>query len=387
MKVPLLDLGSSIAEQRELLLEAVAKVIDSQRFIMGPEVEALEASLAEYVGARFAISCANGSDALLLALLALDVGPGDEVVTTPFTFFATAGSIARVGARPVFVDIEPGGFNIDLGAAEAAITSRTRALLPVHLFGQTVDLDGLGALGKRSGVPVVEDAAQALGARWGTLNAGAVGAVATFSFYPSKNLGAFGDGGLMTTSDEALRARLASLRQHGNYPKKYHHKWIGMNSRLDALQAAILRVRLPSLDAWHAARRANAAHYRALFGATTLHDVVTLPAEAPQAFHIYNQFCIRAARRDELQRHLTQAGIGTEVYYPVPMHLQECFAYLGYRAGDFPESERAAAEALALPIGPGLGRAAQHHVVAEIARFYGRDVPPLEVEESKWTIA
>lgn len=372
MRVPLLDLQAGYASQKEEIQAAVMEVLETQRFIDGPRVAELEAAVAAYVGSRFGIGCASGSDALLLALMALGVGEGDEVVTSPYTFFATAGAVSRLGARPVFVDVDARTLNAEPAALEAAITPRTRAIIPVHLFGQCVDLEALADLQRRRGIPVVEDAAQAIGARWGALRAGSVGRVGCFSFYPSKNLGGYGDGGLVTTDDPALDERLRSLRSHGNHPRKYHHRWVGLNSRLDALQAAVLGVKLRRLEAWHEARRVNAARYRALFAERDLEDVVILPFEDPRGRHVYNQFCIRAERRDALLEHLKGAGVGAEVYYPVPLHLQRCFADLGYAPGDFPVAEAAAARALAIPIYPELSAEAQGYVVDQIARFYGR---------------
>jgi dTDP-4-amino-4,6-dideoxygalactose transaminase len=369
MKVPLLDLQAQYVPLRSEILAAIERVCDSQRFILGPEVEALEAELARTLGVGHAIGVSSGTDALLLALMALGVGPGDEVITTPFSFFATAGCISRVGARPVFVDIDPVTFNLDPRHLAAAFTDRTRAVMPVHLFGLTADMSPILEEAGRRGVPVIEDAAQAIGATYNGQPAGTLGAFGCFSFFPSKNLGAFGDGGLVTTEDERLAARARLLRNHGMEPK-YHYQEIGGNFRLDALQAAILRVKLPHLAAWSEARRLNAARYRKMFATAGLADRVTLPVEPAGRSHIYNQFVIRVPERDRLRDHLTRAGIGTEVYYPVPFHLQACFAGLGLHPGDFPHAERAAAESLALPIYGELSLEQQQFVVDTVAGFF-----------------
>ncbi|MBK6879168.1 MAG: DegT/DnrJ/EryC1/StrS family aminotransferase [Elusimicrobia bacterium] len=371
MKVPLLDLAAQNKPLRAEILAAMERVMDSQMFILGPAVDAFEAAAARACGVKHAIGVSSGTDALLVALMVLGVGPGDEVVTTPYTFFATAGAIARVGAKPVFVDIDPRSFNIDAAKAAAAITPRTKAVLPVHLYGQAADMDALRSLAEARKIPLIEDAAQSIGVDLGGglagQQAGAAGAFGCFSFFPSKNLGAFGDAGLVTTQDDALAEKLKIFRVHGSKPK-YYHKWVGGNFRIDALQAAILSVKLPHLPAWTSARRENAARYRKLFAAAGLERKgVVLPPEVRP--HIYNQFVIRAPRRDALIEHLKSKDIWTEVYYPVPLHLQECFAYLGHRPGDFPESERAARETLALPIYPGLTEAQQAYVVETIAGF------------------
>jgi dTDP-4-amino-4,6-dideoxygalactose transaminase len=360
MNVPLLDLKAQYASIRGEIREAMDRVCDSQMFILGPEVKALEEEVARYCEVKFALGVSSGSDALLAALMALGVGPGDEVITTPYSFFATAGAIARVGARAAFVDIEPHTFNMNVQQAVARVTPKTRAIIPVHLFGRCVDVRPL----VETGVPVIEDAAQAIGARdSGGRRAGSVGGVGCFSFFPTKNLGAFGDGGLITTADDALHQRLSMIRVHGG-KTKYHHDLVGGNFRLDALQAAILRVKLKHLDAWSAGRRANAERYRRLMAGAP----VRLPEDA--AGHIYNQFVIRAPRRDELQAHLKERGVGTEVYYPLPLHLQPCFASWGYRAGDFPVSEAAARDSLALPIYPELTTQQQEVVAEGIRGFY-----------------
>ena len=369
-RIPLLDLQAQYRPLRDELLAAIARVCDSQRFIMGPEITALEEELARMLGIRYAIAVSSGTDAVLLALMTLDIKAGDEVVTTTYSFFATAGAIVRLGARPVLVDIDPATFNIDPGQIAAAITPRTKAILPVHLFGLSADLDPIVDAASRAGVPIVEDAAQAIGATYKSRPVGALGALACFSFFPSKNLGAFGDAGLLTTEDEALAKRARLLRTHGMEPRYYHHL-VGGNFRMDALQAAILRVKAPHLAAWTDARRTNTARYVALFKQAGVTDRVSLPVEPPGCRHIYNQFVIRVADRDGLKRHLDERGIGTEIYYPVPFHLQPCFANLGYRRGAFPHAERAAETSLALPIYGELTAAQQETVVGAVAEFAG----------------
>jgi len=366
--VPLLDLQAQYAPLRQALLDAITRVCDSQRFIGGPEVEGLERELATYLATPHAIGMSSGTDALVAALMALDIGPGDEVITPTYSFFATAGSVVRLGARPVLVDIDAGTFNLNVAATLAAITPKTRAIIPVHLFGQSADLAPILEAAAPRGIAVIEDAAQAIGSRYRGKPVGNWGAIGCFSFFPSKNLGGFGDGGLVTATDATLAHRLKLIRNHGMEPKYYHHL-VGANFRIDALQAAVLRVKLPYLPAWSDARRANAARYRALFADAGLSQV-TLPCEAPDRTHIYNQFVIRAPERDRLRAHLDAAGIGTEVYYPVPFHLQECFAGLGYKAGAFPVAEAAAQQSLALPIYPELTEAQQAAVVGAIRNFY-----------------
>jgi len=348
--IPLLDLQAQHRRIRQEVLAEVVRVIDSQQFILGDDVKKLEQSIAQYSQAKFAVGCASGSDALLLALLALDIQPGDEVLTTPYTFFATVSSICRIGATPVFVDVEADTFNMDMSAAEAALAAhpKIRAIIPIHLFGACADMDALTTLAAQRRVFVIEDAAQAIGAEYKGRRAGSIGHVACFSFFPSKNLGGYGDGGMLTTSDQALAERLAALRVHGS-KRKYYHEWIGVNSRLDALQAAVLQVKFRYLDSWTQGRQANADHYRRVLAEWNL-PIVPPQARPYQTRHIYNQFVIRTPQRDSLRDHLKQHGIGSEVYYPLPLHLQTCFAHLGYKAGDFPVSERLAAESLALPI-------------------------------------
>ncbi len=347
--VPLLDLQAQYRPLRDELLAAVTRVCDSQRCILGDEVIALERELADYLGVAHAVGMSSGTDALVAALMALNVGPGDEVITPTFSFFASAGAVARLGATPVFVDIDPQTFNVDVAAVARALTPATKAIMPVHLYGQAADMAGLVALAEARGVPIVEDAAQAIGAREGGKAVGGFGHSGCFSFYPTKNLGAFGDGGLVTTNDAATADRLRLLRDHGQQPK-YHHALIGGNFRLDALQAAVLRVKLPHLAGWTEARRRNAARYRALFAEAGLTGAVTLPHERPGAYHVYNQFVVQVPRRDEMRAFLAARGIGTEIYYPVPFHRQACFAHLPSAADRFPHADAAAARVLALPI-------------------------------------
>jgi dTDP-4-amino-4,6-dideoxygalactose transaminase len=379
MNVPLLDLQAQYRPLREEILAAVTRVCDSQRFIMGPEIEALESEMARMLGVSHAIAISSGTDALLLALMALGIKTGDEVVTTTYSFFATAGVIARLGARPVFVDIDPGTYNIDPADLRRAMTPRTRAILPVHLFGLSADLDPILEIAAEARVPVVEDAAQAIGATYKGRPVGAIGTFGCFSFFPSKNLGAFGDAGLLTTNDADLAKRARLMRTHGMEPKYYHHV-VGGNFRMDALQAAVLRVKAPYLERWTDARRANARRYRSLFQDAGLTDRIVLPTERSDCRHIFNQFVIRTSGRDSLRRHLDARGIGTEIYYPMPFHLQSCFADLGYQRGTFPHAERAAEESLALPIFGELTAEQQDAVVSAIAEWVSardpREEPP-----------
>ena len=364
--VPLLDLQGQYRPLRDQLLAAIARVCDSQRFIGGPEVDGFEREVAEYLGVPHAVGLSSGTDALLAALMALGVGPGDEVITSTFSFFATAGTISRLGATPRLVDIDPLTYNIDPRAAVAALSERTRAIIPVHLYGQCADMDPLLEAAERHGVPVIEDAAQAIGAAYKGHRAGSMGKAGCFSFFPSKNLGAFGDAGLLTTGDEAVAREVRLLRNHGAEPK-YFHERIGGNFRLDALQAAVLRVKLPHLEGWSARRRENADRYDRLFAESSAADRITRPARHSDCRHIFNQYIVRVPRRDAVRARLEAAGIGTEIYYPVPFHLQACFAPLGYRRGDFPAAEAAAAETLALPIYSELTEAQQREVVAAVA--------------------
>jgi dTDP-4-amino-4,6-dideoxygalactose transaminase len=365
--VPLFDLTRQWAEVGDDVRDALERVFATQHFILGPEVAALENECAAYLKVKCAVAVSSGTDALLAALMALGVGPGDEVITTPFTFFATAGVIHRLGARPVFVDIDPRDFNLDPTKLAGAITPRTKAIIPVHLYGQAADMDAIRAVA--GAIPLVEDCCQAIGTTYGGVPVGGIGAFGCFSFFPTKNLGAFGDGGLVTTNNEATAEGLVDMRVHGMRPKYVHH-FVGGNFRLDAMQAAILRVKLPRLPGWIAKRQAGAAQYRELFTQAGLDGKVRLPNELPGRGHTYHQFVVRVDRRDALREHLAKQGIGAEVYYPISLHEQQCFAELGYRRGDFPESERAETEVLALPIFPELRPDERERVVAGIASFY-----------------
>ena len=367
--VPQLDLAAQYAAIAHEIEPVVLEVLRSQRYVLGDYVARFEREIAAYVGTPHAIGVASGSDALLLALLALDVGPGDEVVTTSFSFFATGSAITRLGAVPVFADIRPDDFLLDADAVQRVLTPRTRAILPVHLYGQCIDFAAFAALARTHRLPIVEDAAQAIGATRDGITAGTFGEIACFSFYPTKNLGAAGDAGRVTARDEQLAARVRRLREHGSV-KRYEHLEVGLNSRLDALQAAILSVKLRHVDAWSTARAARAARYDELLRAAGLAGTVTLPTIRPHARHIFHQYVLRAPRRDALRDHLRAHGVGCEVYYPIPLHLQPCFAALGYRSGSLPETERAAAEVLALPMYPELSSAQQERVVETLARFY-----------------
>ena len=384
--VPLLDLKAQFAQIRAEVMPAIDQVCAGQHFILGEHVRALEEEIARYCAAAAGIGVSSGTDALLLALMALEIGPGDEVITSPFTFFATAGTIARAGARPVFCDIDPVTFNVSPAAVQRFIQEqclvrtgqlinrnsggRIKALMPVHLYGQCADMDPLMAIAKQHGLKVIEDAAQAIGSTYKNgKHAGTFGDVGCFSFFPSKNLGAFGDAGLCTTNDADLAERMRVLRVHGGKPK-YFHALIGGNFRIDELQAAVLRVKLKYLDGWTEGRQRNAAYYDSAFAAAGLKTKLRTPAAMAGYRHIFNQYIVRVENRDALRTRLTERSIGSEIYYPVPLHLQQCFAYLGHRVGDFPHSERAAAETLALPIYPELTQAQLAHVVASIAKFY-----------------
>jgi dTDP-4-amino-4,6-dideoxygalactose transaminase len=383
----LLDLKGQYAPLRAEIEQAIREVCDSQRFVLGPKVADLETRVAAYSQCAHGIGMSSGTDALLVALMALDIGPGDEVITSPFTFFATAGVIARLGARPLFCDIDPLTFNLSPDAVAATLAAEceqvgdrlvnrrtggvVKALIPVHLYGQMADMDALMAIARRHRLAVVEDAAQAIGAALADgRRAGSIGDVGCLSFFPTKNLGAFGDAGMCVTRSRGLAERLKILRVHGGEPK-YFHALIGGNFRLDELQAAVLLVKLEHLDAWTAARQANAAHYDALFAAAGLAERVGLPYRKPGDRHIFNQYVIRTPHRDELRAHLTAAGVGTEIYYPLPLHEQQCFAYLGHAPDDFPHAHAAAAEVLALPIYPELESGQREHVVRQIAEFFG----------------
>jgi dTDP-4-amino-4,6-dideoxygalactose transaminase len=375
--VPLLDLRRQYAPLRNEILAAIERVCESQSFILGAEVEALESEIAALTESVAAIGCSSGTDALWLALAGLGIGPGDSVITTAFSFFASASAIVRAGARPIFVDVEPETLNLSPTAMKARLreggANRVKAVLPVHLYGQCAEMDALRMIAEEFDLHIIEDAAQAIGARWNGKPAGSLGSTAAFSFYPTKNLNAFGDAGLVTTMDPAVAERIRQLRNHGS-PRRYYHEEIGWNSRMDALQAAVLRVKLPHLKAWNQARRERAANYHRLLAEADLNSGVDAPIRvlriAPQAEPIFHQFVVRVRRRDELRQFLAKHGIGTEIYYPVPLHLQEAFSYLGYREGDLPESEQAARDVLALPIFPELTVEEQEWVVEKIAEFY-----------------
>jgi len=371
MKVPQLDLQAQYQTIRDEVRVAVDRVFESQQFVMGAEVQALEEEIAEYSQAKFAIGCASGSDALLLALMSCGIGPGDEVITTPFSFFATAAAIARLGARPVFVDIDERTFNINPALIAEKISTQTKTIMPVHLYGQCAEMDPLIELGREHTIPIIEDAAQAIGAEDVGRRAGSMGTIGCFSFYPSKNLGGAGDGGMLTTNAVEHAQRLRMLRLHGE-EQKYHHKIVGINSRLDALQAAVLRVKLRHLDEWTNARQRKAQQYELMFADAGLSEEVETPFVRAGARHIFHQFVIRIrdGRRDALRAHLRERGVGTDIYYPVPLHLQECLAYLGYKEGDFPVAERAAKETLALPVYPELTDQQQEYVVSAIGEFF-----------------
>lgn len=365
-----LDLRAQFATIHDEVMQAVTRVFESQHFILGPEVKLLEEEVAAKLGAKFAVGCASGTDALILALLAKGIGPGDEVITTPFSFVATAGAIAYIGARPVFVDIDPATFNLNPELIDAAITPSTTAILPVHLFGLPADLDPILEVAKKNNLVVIEDAAQAIGARYDGKFVGTFGEYGCFSFFPSKNLGGAGDGGLITTNDAKIAERLQMLRVHGS-KKKYYHEMVGTNSRLHALQAAVLRVKLRHLDAWQKGRQNRAERYRQLFAAAGLSSVITAPPQPPAKYeHVYNQFSIRASRRDALKAHLHSVGVPSEIYYPLCLHLQEAFSDLRYKPGSFPEAERASGEVLSLPVYPELPDALQDRVVGAVAEFY-----------------
>jgi len=369
-KVPLLDLKAQYASIRDEVREAMDRVCDSQHFILGPEVKAFEEEVAHFCGARFGVGVSSGTDALLAALMACNVRAGDEVITVPYSFFATAGVIARLGARPVFVDVERGSFNMDGSQLEPKVSSHTKVVMPVHLFGRCAAMASIHRLAAGAGLAVIEDAAQAIGARDDqNRQAGTLGGMGCFSFFPSKNLGGFGDGGMVVTNDQTLAEALQVLRVHGSKPK-YYHRTIGGNFRLDAIQAAVLRVKLKHLPRWTETRRRNAQRYNQRFQSAALAEQVILPEDTPG--HIYNQYVVRVPRRDALRDHLKERGVETEIYYPLPLHLQPCFAYLGYRKGEFPESELAAAESLALPVFPEITEAQQAWVVESCREFFRR---------------
>ncbi len=370
--VPLIDVARQYEPLRAEILAAIAEVCDSGRFILGPDCVALEQEMAAYCGAQHAISCASGSDALLLALMAADIGPGDEVICPSYTFFATASAVWRLDAKPVFVDIDPATLNICPAAIEAAITPATKAIIPVHLFGQCADMDAIDRIAVAHDLLVITDAAQAIGAEYGTRRAGSIGKMACFSFYPTKNLGGMGDGGMLTTNDAALADRLVLLRGHGMRPR-YYHREVGINSRLDSIQAAVLRIKLRHLETWTEMRRENAVRYGAMFTEYGLNNLLGLPVEAKNCRHVWNQYVVRVPnnQRDALRAHLTELKIGTEIYYPVPLHEQDCFRGLGHAPESLPETHKASLETLALPCFPELTVAEQQTVVGAIAGFFG----------------
>jgi len=374
--VPLLDVQRHYVPLRDEIHAAIGRVCDSGRFVLGPDCERLEQSIAKYTRTKHAIACASGSDALLLALMALDIGPGDEVILPSYTFFATASAVWRLGALPVFVDIDPATYNLCSRSCASRITRATKAIIPVHLFGQCAEMDEIRDLARKHGITIVEDACQAIGAEYRGGPAGSLGDVACFSFYPTKNLGGFGDGGMLTTNSDDLAGRLRLLRGHGMEPR-YYHQVVGINSRLDSLQAAVLNVKLPHLDHWAERRRANAKYYSQLFHEIGLDRMLTLPTTAPECMHVWNQYTIRVpdGGRDALRQRLAEVKVGTEIYYPVPLHLQACFRSLGYAEGSLPASERAACETLALPIFPELLTAEIETVVYRIAEFFGIQRP------------
>lgn len=373
--VPLFDISRQHQVLELEIAAAMQKVCNSGKFILGPDVVELEAATAKYCDAKHAVSCASGSDALLLALMAFGIGHGDEVICPSYTFFATASAVARLGATPIFVDIDPKTFNLDVGLVADEITPRTKAILPVHLYGQCVDMEPLMALAKQHGIRVIEDSCQAIGSEYKGKRTGALGDIACFSYYPTKNLGAYGDGGMLTTDDDALADKLRLLRGHGMQPR-YYHQLIGINSRLDSLQAAVLNVKLPHLDSWTAARQERAQRYTEAFTQSGLTEVLELPTVAPERRHVWNQYIVRVknGKRDELRTFLAERKVGTEIYYPVPLHQQACFQYLGCATGTLPQTELAAVETLALPIFPELTVDEQRTVVEQIGAFFGRDV-------------
>lgn len=366
--IPMLDLKAQYTHIKPQVDAALMRVVESQYFINGPDVDALEQEVAHYCRAQHCIGVSSGSDALLVAMMALDIGRGDEVITTPYTFFATAGAIARLGARPVFVDIDPVTYNIDPRGIDAKVTPRTKAIMPVHLFGQCADMDPILEVAKKRRLAVIEDAAQAIGAEYKGRRAGSMGTVGCYSFFPSKNLGGFGDGGAVVTNDAALADKIRLLRGHGAHPK-YIHKLLGGNFRLDTIHAAVLRVKLPLLDSWSAARQQAAAHYTALLTRSGLGSLVETP-RVVQSRHIFNQFVSRFQDREGVREYLKKQKITTEIYYPLPMHLQECFAALGHRKGEYPESEKAALTTLALPMFPELTVQQRDRVVRAVVGFY-----------------
>lgn len=370
MKVPMLDLSEQYQELRTEVLEVLDQVMGSSRFILGDNVKKLEEDVAKYSNVAYGIGCGNGSDAIHIALQAMGIGPGDEVITTAFTFFATGGAIVRAGAKPVYVDIDPVTFNIDPEKIEAAITENTKAIIPVHLYGQMADMERIAEIAKKHNLGVVEDAAQAIGAKHNGKSVGELGSAATYSFFPTKNLGAYGDGGMLVTDDADIAEKSRVIRVHGSKPKYYHHV-LGYNSRLDELQAAVLNVKFPHLDRWSDLRREKASTYTSLLK-EKLGDLVVTPVEKEGNHHVFHQYTLRVENRDELQNYLKEQGVATMIYYPLPLHIQPVFADLGYKEGDLPETEKAAREAISLPMFPELKTEQQEYVVAKIAEFYGK---------------
>ena len=366
MNVPLFTLNRQHEELMDELMKATEEVIKSGKFILGPWVTEFEGRVAEYLGVKYAVGVGNGTDAISIALSAIDIKPGDEVITTPFTFIATAETIAMLGAKPVFVDIDPDTFNINPELIEEKITEKTRAIIPVHLYGQAADMDKIMEIAEKYGLYVIEDTAQGIGATYKGKKLGTIGHIGTFSFFPTKNLGALGDGGLVVTNDEEIYKKAKSLRVHGS-PRKYYHEYLGYNSRLDSLQAAYLLVKLPYTDRWNHLRRENAKFYN-----ENLKDVVKVPAEREGNYHIYHQYSLRTGKRDELKDYLVNNGVGVAIHYPIPLHLQPAFSYLGYKEGDFPEAEKAAKEVLSLPIFPELTYEEKEYVVKKIREFFGK---------------
>jgi len=370
VKVPLLDLKAQYDTIRKKIEPVIKEVIESQYFILGPKVNEFEDKVAAYSDVKFGIGVSSGTDALLIALMTLDISEGDEVITTPYSFFATAGVIARLGAKPVFVDIEPDFFNINSSKIEAVITDKTKAIIPVHLYGQMADMNPIMEIAKKHGLYVIEDAAQAIGSKYyDGRKAGSIGDMGCFSFFPSKNLGGFGDAGMVVTKNENLAEKLVHLRVHGSAPK-YYHKIIGGNFRIDALQAAVLNVKLDYLDEWTNKRQQNAETYNSLFQKSNLENIIVLPKKNRNYFHIFNQYILRVPKRDELLKFLHSSNIGCEIYYPLPLSIQECFSYLGYKEGDFPESEKASKETIAIPIYPELAIKQQQYIVDKFVEFY-----------------
>jgi dTDP-4-amino-4,6-dideoxygalactose transaminase len=370
MKVPMLDLSEQYQELRTEVIDVLDQVMGSSRFILGDNVKKLEEDVAKYSNVAYGIGCGNGSDAIHIALQAMGVGPGDEVITTAFTFFATGGAIVRAGAKPVYVDIDPVTFNIDPEKIEAAITENTKAIIPVHLYGQMADMERISEIAKKHNLGVVEDAAQAIGAKHNGKTVGELGSAATYSFFPTKNLGAYGDGGMIVTDNADIAEKSRVIRVHGSKPKYYHHV-LGYNSRLDELQAAVLNVKFPHLDKWSDLRREKASTYTSLLK-EKLGDLVVTPVEKEGNHHVFHQYTLRVENRDELQNYLKEQGVATMVYYPLPLHVQPVFADLGYKEGDLPETEKAAKEAISLPMFPELKTEQQEYVVAKIAEFYGK---------------